>query len=107
MKRPHIYFHIDVNSAFLSWSSLLHSGEEGYPEDIQKIPAAIGVNRSGEECGGEAIRCMYRGVSGKSEGKVSGTSGISAGLRSVRPVQPKDDAAPCGVFSLCGAVQSR
>ena len=44
MKRPHIYFHIDVNSAFLSWSSLLHSGEEGYPEDIQKIPAAIGGN---------------------------------------------------------------
>lgn len=44
MKEKKFYFHIDVNSAFLSWSSLLHSKEPGYPENIQEIPAAIGGN---------------------------------------------------------------
>lgn len=44
MKKQQIYFHIDVNSAFLSWSSLLHRGESGYPDRIQEIPAAIGGN---------------------------------------------------------------
>ena len=44
MKKQKIYFHIDVNSAFLSWSGLLHRGEPGYPEKIQEIPAAIGGN---------------------------------------------------------------
>lgn len=44
MKHNSIYFHVDVNSAFLSWSGLLHRGEEGFPENIQEVPAAIGGN---------------------------------------------------------------
>lgn len=44
MKKHPVYFHIDVNSAFLSWSGLLHQGEKGFPENIQAIPAAIGGN---------------------------------------------------------------
>lgn len=44
MNKDPIYFHIDVNSAFLSWSWLLHRGEEGFPENIQEVPAVIGGN---------------------------------------------------------------
>lgn len=36
-----IIFHIDVNSAFLSWSAT-HMLENGYPTDIREIPAIIG-----------------------------------------------------------------
>lgn len=36
-----IIFHIDVNSAFLSWSAT-HMLENGYPTDIREIPSIIG-----------------------------------------------------------------
>lgn len=37
----HILFHIDVNSAFLSWSALAHL-EAGTPYDLRDIPSIIG-----------------------------------------------------------------
>lgn len=45
MEKPKIIFHVDVNSAFLSWSAvnMLKSGEE---LDIRTIPAVIGHDSS-------------------------------------------------------------
>ena len=36
-----IIFHIDVNSAFLSWTAL-HRLEHGDPVDLRTIPAIVG-----------------------------------------------------------------
>ena len=38
-----IIFHIDVNNAFLSWTAVKLLNE-GYKQDIRKIPAIIGGN---------------------------------------------------------------
>ena len=40
-----IIFHIDVNSAFLSWSAI-HMLENGYDEDIRTFPSIIGEDES-------------------------------------------------------------
>ena len=40
-----IVFHIDVNSAFLSWTAV-RLLQKGYPVDIRTIPSAIGGDRS-------------------------------------------------------------
>lgn len=40
-----IIFHIDVNSAFLSWTAV-QLLQKGYPVDIRTIPSAIGGDRS-------------------------------------------------------------
>lgn len=39
-----IIFHIDVNSAFLSWTAVKLL-KEGYPQDIREIPAIVGGDR--------------------------------------------------------------
>ena len=36
-----IYFHVDVNSAFLSWSALKHL-QDGDVQDLRTIPAVVG-----------------------------------------------------------------
>lgn len=41
----HIFFHIDVNSAFLSWTAVKLL-EDGYEQDIREIPAIIGGDQS-------------------------------------------------------------
>ena len=38
---PKIYFHVDVNSAFLSWSALKHL-QDGETVDLRTIPAVVG-----------------------------------------------------------------
>lgn len=38
---PKIYFHVDVNSAFLSWSAL-KSLQDGGTVDLRTIPAVVG-----------------------------------------------------------------
>ena len=38
---PKIYFHVDVNSAFLSWSAL-KALQGGSTVDLRTIPAAVG-----------------------------------------------------------------
>lgn len=40
-----IIFHIDVNSAFLSWTAL-HRLEHGDPVDLRTIPAIVGDRKS-------------------------------------------------------------
>ena len=42
---PEIYFHIDVNSAFLSWTAIRLLAE-GESVDIRTIPSAIGGDMS-------------------------------------------------------------
>ena len=37
-----VIFHIDVNSAFLSWEAVYRMKELGEDEDLRKIPAIIG-----------------------------------------------------------------
>lgn len=39
-----VFFHIDVNSAFLSWSAV-HKLEQGEPVDLRLIPSIIGGDR--------------------------------------------------------------
>ena len=46
---PKIYFRVDVNSAFLSWSAL-KSLQDGGTVDLRTIPAVVG--------GDEAKRCL-------------------------------------------------
>ena len=41
--KERIIFHIDVNNAFLSWTAVKLLNE-GYEEDIRKIPSVIGGN---------------------------------------------------------------
>jgi len=38
----HIIFHIDVNSAFLSWEAVYRLTHKGGKEDLRKIPSAVG-----------------------------------------------------------------
>ena len=41
-----IIFHIDVNSAFLSWEAVYRIKELGETIDLREIPAAVGGDRS-------------------------------------------------------------
>ena len=54
-----IYFHVDVNSAFLSWSAL-KALQDGGTVDLRTIPAVVG----GDEFG-ESIEAMGYGVSSR------------------------------------------
>ena len=62
---PKIYFHVDVNSAFLSWSAL-KALQGGSTVDLRTIPAA-GKKHPGEKIrhpdGGEPL-CRPRQVPG-------------------------------------------
>ncbi len=41
--RPRVWFHVDVNSAFLSWSAVLRLREGGPDtQDLRTVPAAVG-----------------------------------------------------------------
>lgn len=42
---PKIYFHVDVNSAFLSWSAL-KALQGGSTVDLRTIPAVVGGNEA-------------------------------------------------------------
>ena len=59
-----LIFHVDVNSAFLSWESVRRI-KEGLP-DLRDIPACIGGsdeadrNRCGKVDPGEKMRCPDR-----------------------------------------------
>ena len=61
-----IIFHIDVNSAFLSWSAI-HMLETGYEKDIREIPSIIG----GDESSRHGI-VLAKSISAKAYGIVTG-----------------------------------
>ena len=44
-----IYFHVDVNSAFLSWSALKHL-QDGDVQDLRTIPAVVGGDEAKRHC---------------------------------------------------------
>ena len=46
-----IIFHIDVNSAFLSWKAVYQKGEQGSMVDLREIPSAIGGDEESRHAG--------------------------------------------------------
>lgn len=67
-----IIFHIDVNSAFLSWSAI-HMLENGYDTDIREIPAIIG----GDQESRHGI-VLAKSLSAKAYGIVTGEPIVNA-----------------------------
>ena len=67
-----IIFHIDVNSAFLSWSAI-HMLENGYEKDIREIPSIIG----GDESSRHGI-VLAKSISAKAYGIVTGEPIVNA-----------------------------
>lgn len=41
-----VIFHIDVNSAFLSWEAVYRLKEQGGTVDLREIPCAVGGDKS-------------------------------------------------------------
>ena len=72
-----IIFHIDVNSAYLSWSAidLLQANPDSV--DIRTIPAIIGGNRKTRHgkvsAGKKHVSYSHRGTGGKCPEKMSDT----------------------------------
>ena len=46
MSRPRLIFHIDVNSAFLSWESVYRLKQDPSALDLRTIPSAVGGDAS-------------------------------------------------------------
>ena len=67
-----IIFHIDVNSAFLSWSAI-HMLQNGYEKDIREIPSIIG----GDESSRHGI-VLAKSISAKAYGIVTGEPIVNA-----------------------------
>ncbi len=67
-----IIFHIDVNSAFLSWSAI-HMLENGYDTDIREIPSIIG----GDQESRHGI-VLAKSLSAKAYGIVTGEPIVNA-----------------------------
>ena len=42
MERERLIFHIDVNSAFLSWESVYRLNQDKNAVDLRTIPSAVG-----------------------------------------------------------------
>ena len=42
MERQRLIFHIDVNSAFLSWESVYRLSKDPHAIDLRTIPSAVG-----------------------------------------------------------------
>ena len=45
MERQKVIFHIDVNSAFLSWEAVYRMTVEGETEDLRLVPSIVGGDR--------------------------------------------------------------
>ena len=90
----HIIFHIDVNSAYLSWTAIeyLKRGEE----DLRGIPCIIGGEIQTWSCTCqidtcESIRGPHRRTGRIGVQKMSDASVGTAGPQDVRQVQQKTD----------------
>lgn len=82
-----IIFHIDVNSAFLSWSAI-HMLENGYDTDIREIPAIIG----GDQESRHGI-VLAKSISSKAYGIVTGEPIVNAKRKSPNlAIYPSDHA---------------
>ena len=67
-----LIFHIDVNSAFLSWSAI-HMLENGYETDIRNIPSIIG----GDQESRHGI-VLAKSISAKTYGIITGEPIVNA-----------------------------
>ena len=82
-----VIFHIDVNSAFLSWTSV-HNLETGSGPDLRTIPAIIG----GDKKNRHGI-VLAKSESAKTFGIHTGT-----GSRALPCIQQKNDGSAAYVF---------
>lgn len=78
---PEIYFHIDVNSAFLSWTAIRLLAE-GESVDIRTIPSAIGGDMSKRRG-----VILAKSIPAKAFGVTTGEP-ITDALKNVRPSVP-------------------
>ena len=54
-----VWFHIDVNSAFLSWTAAYRTLVEGRTPDLREIPSVIRMKFQ-KKCGEELLSKMAR-----------------------------------------------
>jgi len=73
MERERIIFHIDVNSAFLSWSAVKRLAEDPDAEDLRTVPSAVGGDISTRHG-----VITAKSIPAKSFGVVTGEAVVSA-----------------------------
>ena len=110
-----VIFHIDVNSAYLSWTAV-EQLKSGSSLDIRTIPAIIGGDRASRHgvvlakihsC--KEIWHRYRRAGGKCAEEMSEPPYGAAGSQDVSPVQPGSDGVFENIFQgdragQCGRV---
>ena len=81
-----VIFHIDVNSAFLSWKAVYQKREQGSMVDLREIPSAIGGDEESRHgiILAKSIPAKHYGVrTGESMAQMSLSCGCAAGFFSV------------------------
>jgi DNA polymerase-4 len=81
MKQDSVFFHIDVNSAFLSWEAARRLREDPYAIDIREVPCAVG----GDESKRHGI-ILAKSIPAKKYGIITGES-INEALRKYPELQ--------------------
>ena len=64
MAQERIIFHIDVNSAFLSWESVYRLSRDPSAQDLREIPSAVGGDQASRRgvVSRQKVRCDHRGT---------------------------------------------
>ena len=82
-----IIFHVDANSAFLSWSAVYRLKVLGETVDLRDVPSVVAGDKASRHSiilakkrTGEKIRYSHRRTTFSSTGKVSGVGRCSPGL---------------------------
>ena len=81
MKQDSVFFHIDVNSAFLSWEAARRLREDPHAIDIREVPCAVG----GDESKRHGI-ILAKSIPAKKYGIITGES-INEALRKYPELQ--------------------
>ena len=82
-----LIFHVDVNSAFLSWEAAKRV-KEGLP-DLREIPSEVKAqHRCGEIDSGEKVRGDNRGTCGSGTAEMSGSRVRAGGFCAVPEMFP-------------------
>ena len=107
-----VIFHIDVNSAFLSWEAVYRLREQGGTVDLREIASAVGGDKSkrrgiilAKSLSAKACGVRSRRASDRCLEEVSGTYGSSGPSRHVPPVFCQIYGDFKGVQPRCGTVQ--
>lgn len=104
-------FHVDVNSAFLSWKAVYQIKEQGSLVDLREIPSAVGGDEDSrhgvvlaKSIPAKKFGVRTGGASGPSPAQMPPTGGCPAGFPPVRPLFPKlsaDSPAICPGGGAC------